>query len=76
MLFGTGSFQAPKLPIPYTVSTVNPELLKPIRSDEALGKKGNVVLDPISHGTNVWPWVKLAAALGSEVRWLPVKETA
>ncbi|OLQ02112.1 putative cysteine desulfurase [Symbiodinium microadriaticum] len=32
----------------------------------------NVVLDPMSHGANVWPWLKLAAGLGAEVRWLPV----
>lgn len=32
----------------------------------------NVVLDPISHGANVWPWVQMARRQGLEVRWLPV----
>ena len=32
----------------------------------------NIVLDPMSHGANVWPWLQLARGLGAEVRWLPV----
>ncbi|CAE7240508.1 sufS [Symbiodinium natans] len=40
----------------------------------ALEKGGNWVLDPISHGANVWPWVKLAGRLGAEVRWLPAEK--
>jgi len=35
----------------------------------------NVVLDPLGHGANVWPWVQLAEACGAEVRWLPVAPT-
>jgi len=44
----------------------------------ALGNSGvinpgdNVVLDPISHGANIWTWVQLAERCGAEVRWLPV----
>ncbi|CAE7812702.1 csd [Symbiodinium sp. CCMP2592] len=36
----------------------------------------NIVLDPLSHGANVWPWLSLARRLGAEVevRWLPVKD--
>eukprot|EP00930_Biecheleria_cincta_P039847 TRINITY_DN27349_c0_g1_i1.p1 TRINITY_DN27349_c0_g1~~TRINITY_DN27349_c0_g1_i1.p1 ORF type:complete len:736 (-),score=116.25 TRINITY_DN27349_c0_g1_i1:466-2673(-) len=48
-------------------------LASAFRNDASLFKPGdNVVLDPISHGGNVWPWVRLAKACGAEVRWLPV----
>ena len=34
----------------------------------------NIVLDPISHGANVWPWVQLAKAFNVEVRYLPTHQ--
>ena len=38
-----------------------------MRDNGMLGPGDNVVLDPISHGANVWPWVRLAKATGAEV---------
>ena len=36
----------------------------------------NVVLDPFSHHANISPWVRMAEAVGAEVRWLPVVGSA
>ena len=47
-------------------------LSRALRDSGRLQQGDNVVLDPISHGANVWPWERLAEATGVEVRWLPV----
>ena len=47
-----------------------------LRDSGTLRQGDNVVLDPISHGANVWPWVRLAEASGAHVRWLPVASEA
>mmetsp|Transcript_102499 Transcript_102499/g.316308 ORF Transcript_102499/g.316308 Transcript_102499/m.316308 type:complete len:760 (+) Transcript_102499:64-2343(+) len=49
-------------------------LARALRGSGRLGPGDNVVLDPISHGANVFPWKHLAEACGAEVRWLPVAE--
>ncbi|CAJ1328188.1 unnamed protein product [Effrenium voratum] len=47
-------------------------LARSFRNGQVLQPGDNVVLDPISHGANVWTWVQLAKSAGAEVRWLPV----
>lgn len=49
-------------------STSNP------RNGVAFAAGDNIVLDPISHGANVWPWVQLAKSNGVEIRWLPTHQ--
>jgi cysteine desulfurase family protein (TIGR01976 family) len=46
-------------------------LAEALRNNSSLTAGDNVVLDPMSHGANVWTWVRLAEACGAEVRWIP-----
>merc|ERR1712048_1096412 len=51
-------------------------LARALRTSRIVEVGDNVVVDPMSHGTNVWPWVQLAKACGAEVRWLPTASEA
>ena len=45
-----------------------------LRNGAVMSPGDNIVLDPISHGANVWPWIQLAKALNVEVRYLPTHQ--
>ena len=55
-----------------TMTALTYHLARALRGSGRLGPGDNVVLDPLGHGANVWPWVQLAKACGAEVRWLRV----
>jgi len=63
---------APEIAFGPSMTALVLHLTQALRNDSFAGPGDNIVLDPISHGSNVWSWVRLAAAVGAEVRWLPV----
>eukprot|EP00928_Gymnodinium_smaydae_P095613 TRINITY_DN8258_c0_g1_i1.p1 TRINITY_DN8258_c0_g1~~TRINITY_DN8258_c0_g1_i1.p1 ORF type:complete len:740 (-),score=157.21 TRINITY_DN8258_c0_g1_i1:271-2490(-) len=57
-----------------TMTALTFHLARSFQREGFLRPGDNVVLDPISHGANVWTWAQLAKASGAEVRWLPVMQ--
>jgi cysteine desulfurase family protein (TIGR01976 family) len=55
-----------------SMTAVTFHLANSFRNAGYLKPGDNIVLDPISHGANVWTWTRLAKHSGSEIRWLPV----
>jgi cysteine desulfurase family protein (TIGR01976 family) len=47
-------------------------LARALRDSGRILPGDNIVLDPLSHGANVFAWQRLASHSGAEVRWLPV----
>jgi cysteine desulfurase family protein (TIGR01976 family) len=55
-----------------SMTAVTYSVARALRNSVWLRPGDNIVLDPMSHGANVWTWVQLANACGVEVRWLKV----
>jgi len=55
-----------------SMTTVTYNVARALRNSAWLKPGDNVVLDPMSHGANVWTWVQLAKACDVEIRWLKV----
>jgi len=55
-----------------SMSALTYHVARALRNSDLLKPGDNIVLDPMSHGSNVWTWVQLAKACGVEVRWFQI----